>query len=94
VHEEPELDLEYGALEPGDVFVVCSDGLTAHVEDPEILAGVAKTPCQEACDALVSLTLERGAADNVTVIVVRYRPDRQLSGGLHGRRPGASEALS
>jgi serine/threonine protein phosphatase PrpC len=74
VHEEPELELEYGTLEPGDTFVLCSDGLTAYVEDREILAAVANGVSQEACETLVGLTLERGAADNVTVVVVRYRP--------------------
>lgn len=72
VHEEPELELEHGTLEPGDIFVLCSDGLTNYVTDGEILDCVDGKACQEACDALVALTLERGAADNVTVLAVRY----------------------
>jgi protein phosphatase len=74
VTEAPELELENGMLRPGDVFVLCSDGLTGHVTDPEILQAVGSGPAQQACDALVALTLERGARDNVTVVVVRYRP--------------------
>ena len=58
----------------GDAFVLCSDGLTAHVEDGEILERVVNSGSQHACDALVDLTLSRGAADNVTVVVVRYQP--------------------
>ncbi len=75
VHDDPELELEYGALEHGDTFVICSDGLTAHVQDAEIRDCVTGRAPQEACDALVALTLERGAADNVTVVVARYTAD-------------------
>jgi serine/threonine protein phosphatase PrpC len=74
VHEEPELELEHGTLEPDDLFILCSDGLTSHVDDKEIQGCVAGRSCQEACDCLVGLTLERGASDNVTVVAVRYRP--------------------
>lgn len=74
VYAEPELEMQHGILEPGDTFVICSDGLTAHVQDSEIRDRVAARPPQEACDELIALTLERGALDNVTVIVVRYQP--------------------
>ena len=33
VHDVPELDIDHGVLEAGDMFVICSDGLTAHVSD-------------------------------------------------------------
>ncbi len=72
VHDTPELDLDNGELSGGDVFVLCSDGLTNHVEDAEILAAVRDAGCQAACDALLALTLERGASDNVTIVIVRY----------------------
>ena len=75
VNNDPELELEHGTLEPGDTFVLCSDGLTGHVDDQEIMKCVSENDAQAACDALVALTLDRGAADNVTVVVVRYRPD-------------------
>lgn len=65
------LEIAQGMIEPGDVFVVCSDGLTGHVSDDEIFRLVAQNSPQAACEALVDLTLERGALDNVTVIVVR-----------------------
>lgn len=72
VRDEPELELEHGLLEPGDTFIICSDGLTGHVGDDEILAYAGRGGSQEVSDGLVNLTLERGAADNVTVVVVRY----------------------
>lgn len=73
VHDTAELDLDNGELEDGDIFVLCSDGLTGHVSDSEIRARVEGDDAQAACDALLALTLERGANDNVTVIVVRHR---------------------
>lgn len=83
VRPEPELELEHGQLEAGDVFVICSDGLTGHVEDHEVLAHAGphagRGSSQAACDALLALTLERGATDNVTLIVVRPEGGRVLA---------------
>ena len=75
VFDEPELELRHGEVEAGDIFVLCSDGLTAHVEDVEIAAHASLARAQDACAALIALTLERGALDNVTVIVVRIGPE-------------------
>jgi protein phosphatase len=75
VHHDPELEMRDGVLQAGDAFVLCSDGLTAHVEDDEILREVMTRSPQRACDALIDLTLTRGATDNVTVVVARYQPN-------------------
>jgi serine/threonine protein phosphatase PrpC len=70
--EQAELEQIYGHIEPGDVFVLCSDGLTVHVEADEILAIVDRKDAAAACQELIDLTLSRGAHDNVTVVVIRY----------------------
>jgi len=75
VHDNPELEMRNGVLEPGDTFLICSDGLTAHVKDREILACLVAGAAQEACDKLVELTLQRGATDNVTVVAAHYHFD-------------------
>ena len=75
IFDDPELDLVQGEIKPGDVFVVCSDGLTGPVEDAEILHHVDAKDAQVACDALINMALDRGARDNVTVIVVRCLAD-------------------
>lgn len=77
-HDLPSLDIDHGELEGGDTFVLCSDGLTGHVEDDEILRAASGADVQGACDALLALTLERGATDNVTVVIVRYHQDRRV----------------
>lgn len=62
-------------LQPGDVLLLCTDGLTKHVPDgdiAEILEG--GSTAEESCRRLIDVTLERGATDNVTVIVCRCAP--------------------
>jgi serine/threonine protein phosphatase PrpC len=85
VYDKPELEMTSGPLSPGDSFIICSDGLTNHVGEDEILRCVTANLAQQACDALIALTLERGAFDNVTVIVARYQPE-------HAPRAGAGDA--
>ncbi len=60
-------------LESGDRLLLCTDGLSDLVPDREILATVlpARSP-QLACDDLVTLALERGGRDNITVVIGQY----------------------
>jgi protein phosphatase len=78
IHDIPELEITSGVLNPGDSFVICSDGLTNHVQDDEIFRFVNTNISQQACNALIALTLERGALDNVSVIVTRYQPGHNV----------------
>lgn len=60
-------------LEPGDVLLLCTDGLTKHVADARIAELLAAAPDSEsACRALVDDALEQGGRDNVTVVVARF----------------------
>jgi protein phosphatase len=59
------------ALEDGMQIVMCSDGLSNLVEDGEILHQVSMHMPEGACRRLVDLAKERGAPDNVTVLVAR-----------------------
>jgi protein phosphatase len=70
VADQPALEIGDGPVAIGDRFLLCSDGLTNHVEDSEIAALLAADEPQKACARLISLTLQRGASDNVSVIVV------------------------
>ncbi|MEX2287462.1 MAG: protein phosphatase 2C domain-containing protein [Planctomycetaceae bacterium] len=67
-----EIDMEgpYVVL-PGDTFILCSDGLTAHVHDPEIGTVAGSLRPAEASRLLVNLANLRGGSDNITAIVVR-----------------------
>jgi len=69
---EDELQLESitGKLRPGDVFLLCSDGLYKELEHSEIAAAMSNAPPALVCDRLIQQTLDRGARDNVTVLVI------------------------
>ncbi len=57
-------------LQVGDMFMLCSDGLTGMVEDAEIGAILANLPPKEATRVLVDLANLRGGPDNSTLIIV------------------------
>jgi protein phosphatase len=57
-------------LEPGDRLLLCSDGLTEMVSDPDILAVLAaESDPARACRDLVARANEAGGKDNITVVV-------------------------
>jgi len=68
--EALELEIVDSPVAAGERFLLCSDGLSAHVDEPEIAAALAAGEPRVVCEALVGLTLKRGARDNVSVIVV------------------------
>ena len=61
------------ALEPGDVILLCTDGLSGMV-DAEKIKSVLASDCaaQPKADALVKAALDAGGADNITAVVVSY----------------------
>lgn len=57
-------------MQPGDIILLCSDGLTDLVEDEEILAAVGPQANQDALDYLVDLANQRGGHDNITIVAL------------------------
>jgi len=71
VSEQVEIDVRGPfRLMEGDTFILCSDGLHGLVKEDE-LKEVARLPIDQAADEFLKRALERGAPDNVTVIVAR-----------------------
>ena len=69
-HVQP--DLAELTPEAGDLFVLCSDGLTNHLEDHEIAKLVLESSDLDAsCAALIELANRRGGEDNTTVVLAR-----------------------
>jgi len=69
---EVEVDVEEHTLFVRDILILCSDGLTRMVTEPEIGGTLqAETNPTRAAEKLVALANEYGGADNVTVIVIR-----------------------
>ncbi|HET6304881.1 MAG TPA: serine/threonine protein phosphatase, partial [Myxococcota bacterium] len=57
----------------GDVFALCSDGLTTHVRDEEIAERASAGAILEAAvEALIDLANARGGEDNITVVFLRW----------------------
>ena len=76
VDASPELDLATFEVEPGERWLLCSDGLTAVLRDSDIEGVLRGTPdLQECVDTLVELTLAGGSPDNVTVAVIEIQED-------------------
>ena len=67
-----ELDEYRFRLRDNDTVLLCTDGLTKEVQDAELAAILDDPDCEQATQDLVELSLERGARDNVTVVVVRF----------------------
>jgi protein phosphatase len=60
-------------LQVGDSLLLCTDGLNKHTSDEELAQALeSEVGAQELCSALVNQTLERGARDNVTVVLARF----------------------
>jgi protein phosphatase len=71
-----EVDAEEHTLFPRDVLLLCSDGLTRMVTEPEIAGTLqAETDPARAAEKLVALANERGGPDNITVLTVRLEKD-------------------
>ncbi|HEY7328554.1 MAG TPA: protein phosphatase 2C domain-containing protein [Gemmataceae bacterium] len=69
-------------LESGDIFVLCSDGLSGPVTDHEIGAIASVLPPAEACRLLTDLANLRGGPDNITVVIVRIGGPSTESNGI------------
>lgn len=76
IADAAQIDAVTGVVEPDDVFLLCSDGLTEHVEAEELAEFLSRPdPAQEIADALIAETPARGARDNATAIVTRCLPE-------------------
>lgn len=67
-----ELDVIYFQAEPGDRYLLCSDGLDKEVTDDEMAQWLMTESCQTATQGLIETALSRNGIDNITVIVVQF----------------------
>jgi protein phosphatase len=71
VDASPEIDTTIMQTRPGDRWLICSDGLSSFVEDSKMLAVLATiSNTEDAANRLVKESLDEGAPDNVTVVLV------------------------
>jgi type VI secretion system protein ImpM len=69
-HAELQIDTITFEARAGDVYLLCSDGLDKEVEHGEIAQILCGGDCDTSSRRLIDLALQRGARDNVTVIVI------------------------
>lgn len=60
-------------VRPGDLFLLCSDGLHGHLQDPEMVMTILDGPVAEAPQRLIAEANDRGGRDNITAVVVVIR---------------------
>lgn len=70
VGEDLEIDKVRGDTEPGDRFLVCSDGLTKYATFAILEDVLGGTPLETVGDRLIQIALDGGGADNITAVVV------------------------
>lgn len=70
IQESVQVDTLLVDVVPGDLFMLCSDGLHGYVADDEVAALVASTTVKDLPDRFVALANERGGKDNITTVVV------------------------
>jgi protein phosphatase len=74
--DEVDVDVARLEVEPGDIYLLCSDGLSGLVSDHQILDIVTTEPdLESACNRLVDASNEAGGNDNITVALIRLIGD-------------------
>lgn len=77
-----ELDEEYIDAMDGDMFLLCSDGVSNEVSEQAICDALVCGDCRQATEALIALALHGGGRDNISAVVVRaedlYSPEKTL----------------
>ena len=70
VGDTVELDKIRGQIEPGDRFLLCSDGLTKYATFDMLRRALSSQPIETICDHLIQIALAGGGADNISTVVV------------------------
>ena len=92
-NEVPQLDAEVMDVQPGDRWLLCSDGLCGYVSDEIIERNLGSSEsAQEVTEVLIGEALEAGAPDNVTIVIVDVLSDSAgVASDLEAKYVGAAE---
>src|SRR5690606_24684625 len=72
MQEQVTVDLQSDEVQPGDLYVLCSDGLSGMMDDEDILRIATETSdLHTICRRLINVANENGGEDNITAVVVR-----------------------
>jgi len=88
---EVEVDLQTVPAQAGDVFLICSDGLTTMLDDEKIAHILGRaTSLQSAVRALVDEANRAGGRDNITVVLFRLEQTEDAEAEASSAREGAT----
>lgn len=75
VRDFVEIDYQILKVQPGQIFILCSDGLCGFAEDEEIfrVASKHRSDLNKMADSLVQMANDRGGMDNVTVVIIQVQ---------------------
>ncbi|AUX32647.1 MULTISPECIES: Stp1/IreP family PP2C-type Ser/Thr phosphatase [Sorangium] len=73
-----KVDIRSERIEPGDAFLLCSDGLSGMVSEQQMLDvfDITQDP-QEACALLIEMANEAGGTDNISALIIRILPEAE-----------------
>ena len=74
-HGPVEPDTMSEPVQPGDIYMLCSDGLTDPLDDEQLTDIMRGVAVDDLAEVLVQQALEHGTEDNVTVVVVGISDD-------------------
>ena len=83
-----ELDVIRDRVQPGDRFLLCSDGLTRTVPEQQLASVLGREDIGQAVEELIKATLAAGAPDNVTALVVEAVPNIRPEGSSREKADG------
>ena len=85
-----EVDIHEEAARPGDIYLLCSDGLNDMVDDEEIRLTLSKYSANlaQAAHELVRLANESGGKDNISVVLARPRAPFPARSGVFSKFMG------
>ena len=91
VDAKPDIDTHVLDTQPGDRWLLCSDGLSGYVPERDIAETLLTVDDVElACHKLITQSLSEGAPDNVTVVVVRVAEGVETSPPAEPRMVGSA----
>ena len=93
-----KVDMRTEKMEPGDIYLLCSDGLSGMVNDGDLgdVLGMSEQ-VSDACEVLVAMANDAGGTDNISALVMRVQepePAQTLGVSMPSVRPGAAALRS
>jgi len=75
--ETVQVDLGVETSQDGDIYLLCSDGLSGMISDAEMekILEAEKDDLDQSCQRLIEVANENGGTDNITVVLVRYEKE-------------------